>query len=58
VLGVRRTTITLLACELQNAGIISYSRGTIDVIDAEALRVASCDCHLVPRGNGSHNSSH
>lgn len=45
LLGVRRTTITLLARSLQNAGIISYSRGRIEVTDPYALRQASCRCH-------------
>lgn len=47
LLGVRRTTITLIARALQDAGIISYKRGTIDIVDLYALRQASCPCHKI-----------
>jgi CRP-like cAMP-binding protein len=43
-LGVRRATITLMAQSLQEAGIISYGRGTLEVIDVYALVQASCPC--------------
>jgi CRP-like cAMP-binding protein len=45
LLGVRRTTVTLIARALQNAGIIAYTRGTIHISDPYALRQASCECH-------------
>ena len=45
LLGVRRTTITLLARSLQDAGIISYRRSSIEVVDTYALNQASCQCH-------------
>jgi CRP-like cAMP-binding protein len=45
LLGVRRATITLMAQSLQEAGIISCGRGTIEVNDAYALAEASCRCH-------------
>ncbi len=44
-LGVRRATISLMARALQDAGIISYGRGTIEVNDVYALVQASCPCH-------------
>jgi len=44
LLGVRRTTVTLLAGSLQEAGIISYRRNSIEVVDAYALHQASCQC--------------
>jgi hypothetical protein len=44
LLGVRRTTVTLLAGSLQEAGIISYRRSSIEVVDAYALHQASCRC--------------
>jgi CRP-like cAMP-binding protein len=47
LLGVRRTTITLLARSLQDAGIISYQRGSMQVTDLYALRQASCQCHQI-----------
>jgi len=44
VLGIRRTTVTLIAQGLQMAGIISYRRGKIVIRDREGLRSAACDC--------------
>jgi CRP-like cAMP-binding protein len=44
-MSLRRTTITLLAQGLQDAGIISYRRGAISIIDDYALRQASCECY-------------
>jgi CRP-like cAMP-binding protein len=47
MLGVRRTTVTLLAQELQERGIVSYSRGHIKVIDRTALEQRACECYRV-----------
>jgi CRP-like cAMP-binding protein len=46
-LGVRRTTATLIAQRLQQARVISYSRGQIAIRDREGLAAAACDCHAV-----------
>jgi len=45
MLGVRRGTVSLTAGALQEAGVISYSRGRITVLDAEALHERACDCY-------------
>ena len=44
MLGVRRTSITDVASRLQAAGVISYSRGVIRIIDLPALQRLSCEC--------------
>ncbi|MEA2881281.1 MAG: hypothetical protein QOH32_500 [Bradyrhizobium sp.] len=44
MLGVRRTSVTEVASKLQSAGLISYSRGVIQILDAQALRQRSCEC--------------
>src|ERR1700712_342227 len=44
-LGVRRSSVTLAARTLQEAGIIKYSRGTIEILNLEALRESSCECY-------------
>src|SRR5579859_6022885 len=44
VLGLRRTTITLIAQSLQAAGILSCKRGRITVRDPQGLRAVACDC--------------
>jgi CRP-like cAMP-binding protein len=43
-LGIRRTTATLIAQQLQARRIISYRRGKIDIRDRAALRAAACEC--------------
>jgi CRP-like cAMP-binding protein len=43
-LGIRRTTVTLIAQSLQAAGLISYRRGKIAIRDRDGLRSAACDC--------------
>ena len=45
VLGVRRESVTDAALKLQNAGIISYKRGLITVLDRKALESRSCECY-------------
>jgi CRP-like cAMP-binding protein len=47
LLGIRRTTVTAIAHDLQTAGVISYRRGKIFVRDHDGLRSAACDCYAV-----------
>lgn len=44
MLGIRRTTVTLIAQNLQTAGLISYRRGRITIRDRAGLEAAACDC--------------
>jgi CRP-like cAMP-binding protein len=45
MLGVRRTSVTLHARTLQQAGMITYSRGHIQITDVEALQETVCECY-------------
>jgi CRP-like cAMP-binding protein len=45
MLGVRRTTVTLLAQELQKRGMVRYGRGRITIIDRRALEACACECY-------------
>jgi CRP-like cAMP-binding protein len=45
MIGVRRTSITEVAKDLQRKGMISYSRGRIHIDDIERIRKTSCGCH-------------
>jgi hypothetical protein len=37
--------ITEAACLLENAGLISYTRGNVMIIDREGLEALSCECY-------------
>jgi len=45
MLGVRRERITEAARQLQEAGLISYRRGRISVLDRPGLGKKSCECY-------------
>jgi CRP-like cAMP-binding protein len=45
MLGVRRTSVTEVASKVQNAGVITYSRGVIKILDRDALARMSCECY-------------
>jgi Mn-dependent DtxR family transcriptional regulator len=47
MLGVQRTTVTLLAQELQHEGLIQYSRGRITILDRPGLVARACECYHV-----------
>ena len=44
MMGVRRTTVTEVASELQKAGMITYQRGRIHIIELEQIRARACEC--------------
>lgn len=47
MLGVSRVSVTLSASDLQAAGVISYSRGHLTVLDREALEKTACECYKI-----------
>ena len=49
LLAVRRAGVTTAAIGLQRAGLISYSRGHVTIVDRIGLEAAACECHAVMR---------
>jgi CRP-like cAMP-binding protein len=49
MLGANRKTVTLAAQSMQTAGLISYRRGEIQVLDRPGLEQASCECYAIVR---------
>lgn len=47
ILGANRKSVTLAAQSMQAAGLISYRRGKIQVLDRLGLENASCECYAV-----------
>jgi CRP-like cAMP-binding protein len=45
MLGVQRSSVSPAALALQQAGLIRYSRGRIDILNVEGLHGASCECY-------------
>jgi CRP-like cAMP-binding protein len=45
MVGVQRTTVTLVASKLQTAGIIRCRRGKVRILDPAKLQHAACECY-------------
>ena len=45
MLGVRRTSVSVVAHTLQQAGFIKYIRGRIQIINVDGLEQAACECY-------------
>lgn len=47
--GVQRTTISAVANQLRNEGLIQFSRGNLEVLDRPALEARACECYRAIR---------
>ena len=47
MLGVRREGVTEAALKVQKAGLISYARGHIKILDRQGLERRTCECYQV-----------
>jgi CRP-like cAMP-binding protein len=45
MLGTRRSSVSLAASILQKAGMITYTRGNVTILDRGKLQEAACDCY-------------
>ena len=45
MMGVRRTTVTDVAKELQKSGMITYRRGRIQIVDLDLIKQSACECN-------------
>jgi CRP-like cAMP-binding protein len=50
MLGVHRPSVSLVANEFQQAGIIRYSRGHMHILDRDKLEESACECYAKVRG--------
>jgi CRP-like cAMP-binding protein len=51
MLGVRRSSVSLIAGTLQQAGLIRYRRGHIRILDVEGMRDAACECYATVKSH-------
>ena len=49
MLGVQRTGVTAAAGALQRAGIISYRRGNVAILDRRGLERRACECYGISK---------
>lgn len=54
MLGVQRTSISIVAGALQRAGLIRYRRGHVKILDVDGLREGACECYETVRGHYEH----
>src|SRR5512141_1779277 len=47
ILGANHKSVTMAAQALQTAGLISYRRGKIQIVDRAGLEKASCECYAI-----------
>ncbi|WP_158672132.1 Crp/Fnr family transcriptional regulator [Bradyrhizobium guangdongense] len=45
MLGVQRTSVTTVARTLQEAGMVKYARGKIEILNVDGLREGACECY-------------
>lgn len=49
MLGVYRPNVTVLAGNLQRAGLISYKTGRVTILDRPGLEAVACECYRINR---------
>ncbi len=50
MIGARRNSVSLVANSLQQANVIRYSRGHIQITNLDGLRQTACECYATVKG--------
>jgi CRP-like cAMP-binding protein len=58
MLGTRRSSVTVAAGMLQKAGLITHSRGDVQIIDRPNLEEAACECYAIMQRQAKEWQSH
>ena len=51
MLGVQRSSVSVVAHTLQQAGLIKYSRGRIQILNLDGLQETACECYAIVANN-------
>jgi len=51
MLGSRRSTVTVTAQALQEAGMIEYRRGRVTIVDRPKFETAACECYSIVKAS-------
>jgi len=51
MLGSRRSTVTVTAQALQEAGMIEYRRGRVTIVDRPKFETAACECYRIVKAS-------
>jgi CRP-like cAMP-binding protein len=49
MMGVRRTSVTTVAAQLQRRGLITYSRGKVRITSIDLVQARACECQQTVR---------
>jgi CRP-like cAMP-binding protein len=49
MMGTQRPTVSIAAGDLKDKGLISYSHGSVEILDRSALASAACECYEIIR---------
>ncbi len=49
MMGVRRTSVTTVAAQLQRRGLITYSRGKVRIASIDLVQARACECQQTVR---------
>lgn len=50
MLGVQRPSVSLVANQFQQAGLLRYSRGNVEILNRQGIEDVACECYFDVRG--------